>query len=198
MHIHQVNVSYDAEQDRLLVRINSLSGEEFRAWLTRRLTLKLLPHLGQAAQQQLDKTFPPPAQADHSPAKQQLVAQFQQEAAVYEGDFQTPFVEKASALPLGETPLLVTELTVMPMADAKLQLVLLERLPEQQRDLQLVLDPALTQGLLRLLNQSMRASAWLETPVASLSGDKGTRIPVRSECELADGTDASDKPRYLN
>ncbi len=198
MHIHQVNVSYDAEQDRLLLRINSLSREEFRAWLTRRMTLKLLPQLGQTAQEQLDKQFPAPIQSRHPPTQQQLVAQFHKEAAVYDGDFQTPFIEKASALPLGEAPLLVTELTITPLADAKLQLVLLERLPEQQRDLQLVMDPALTRGLLRLLNQSMRASAWLDSPLTALAGDGSTRIPVRGERELVEGADPSTKPRYLN
>lgn len=199
MNIHQVNVSYSAEQDRLLIRINSLNGEEFRAWLTRRLTLKLLPHLGKTAQAQIEQQFQPPAAGTPLPEqKEQMLQNFKKEAAVYDGDFQTPFKEKAAALPLGEDPLLVTELSFTPLADAKLQVTLLERLPGKQRDLQLVMDPALTQGLLRLLSQSLKASGWTEpAPNLSLAASVAA-IPVRSEQELVESAEPSAKPRYLN
>lgn len=200
MNIHQVNVSYSGEQDRLLVRINSRGGEEFRAWLTRRLTLKLLPHLGQTAQAQMERQFQPPQPAvPLAEQRAQLVENFQKEAAVYQGDFQTPFQDQPAALPLGEEPLLVTELTFTPLADAKLQVVLLERLPGKQRDLQLVMDPGLTQGLLRLLKQGLQTSGWTE-PAPALAGTSSddTRIPVRSEQELMEAAESGAKPRYLN
>lgn len=203
MNIHQVNVSYSGEQDRLLIRINSLNGEEFRAWLTRRLTLKLLPHLGKTAQAQLEQQFQaPPAHAPMPEQKEQLMQNFKKEAAVYNGDFQTPFKDQPAALPLGEEPLLVTELSFTPLADAKLQVTLLERLPGKQRDLQLVMDSALTQGLLRLLNQSLKASGWIEAPPAQLLGASAAAQPVRAEQELVESADAQasadTKPRYLN
>ena len=199
MNIHQVNVSYSGEQDRLLIRINSLNGEEFRAWLTRRLTLKLLPHLGKTAQAQIEQQFQPPAAGTPLPEqKEQMLQNFKKEAAVYDGDFQTPFKDKPAALPLGEEPLLVTELSFTPLADAKLQVTLLERLPGKQRDLQLVMDPALTQGLLRLLNQSLKASGWTDpAPVLNLASS-ATAIPVRGEQELVEAAETSAKPRYLN
>ncbi len=198
MNIHQVNVTYVGEQDRLLLRINSLEGEEFRAWLTRRLALKLLPHLGQTAQAQLQQKLPPPAPGTPlSEQRQQLVQNFQKEAEVYQGDFQTPFKAEPAKLPLGEQPLLVTEVSFTPLADAKVQVMLLERLPKRQRDLQLVMDPSLSQGLLRLLNQGLKASGWLE-PVPALG--EAVSIPVRSEQDLLDAAEStpSAKPRYLN
>ena len=202
MNIHQVNVSYSGEQDRLLIRINSLGGEEFRAWLTRRLTLRLLPHLGRTAQEQIARQVPPPAPGTPLPQqREQLLQNFQKEAAAYQGDFQTPFREQAATLPLGQEPLLVTELTFTPLADAKLQVLMLERLPGRQRDLQLVMDAALTQGLLRLLEQGLKASGWLEAaPAALASTREGEHIPVRSEQDLMDATDIDTgaKPRYLN
>lgn len=201
MNIHQVNVSYSGEQDRLLVRINSVQGEEFRAWLTRRLAVKLLPHLGRTAREQMDKQFAVPlTSATPLPQhKEQLVQNFQKEAAVYDGDFQTPYKDQPAALPLGEEPLLVTEVTFTPLADAKLQVLLIERLPGKQRDLQLMMDPALTQGLLRLLNQGLKASGWLEAvPAALLAPSEGTVVPVRSEQELQEAAEAPQKPRYLN
>lgn len=200
MNIHQVNVSYSGEQDRLLIRINSLGGEEFRAWLTRRLTFKLLPHLGKTAQAQISQQFsPPPATAPLAEQREHLMQNFQKEAAVYDGDYQTPFKDKPAALPLGEDPLLVTELSFTPLADAKLQVMLQERLPGKQRDLQLVMDPALTQGLLRLLNQGLQASGWLEPAPALLALPEGSNLPLRSEKDLLDAPEANTaKPRYLN
>lgn len=202
MNIHQVNVSYSGEQDRLLVRINSVQGEEFRAWLTRRLAVKLLPHLGRTAREQMDKQFAlPTTPATPLPQhKEQLVQNFQKEAAVYEGDFQTPYKDQPAALPLGEEPLLVTEVTFTPLAEAKLQVLLIERLPGKQRDLQLVMDAALTQGLLRLLNQGLKASGWLEpVPPTLLAPAEGTVVPVRSEQDLLEAAEeAPTKPRYLN
>lgn len=201
MNIHQVNVSYSGEQDRLLVRINSVQGEEFRAWLTRRLAVKLLPHLGRTAREQMDKQFALPATPSPLPEhKEQMVQNFRKEAAVYDGDFQTPYKNQPAALPLGEEPLLVTEITFTPLADAKLQVLLIERLPGKQRDLQLVMDPALTQGLLRLLNQGLKASGWLdEVPAALLAPSEGTVVPVRSEQELLEAAEETPtKPRYLN
>ena len=199
MNIHQVNVSYSGEQDRLLIRINSLAGEEFRAWLTRRLALKLLPHLGRTAQEQMQQQFPAaPATAPLDAQRQQLVNNFQKEAAVYDGDYQTPFKDQPAALPLGEEPLLVTEVSFTPLAEGKLQVVLLERLPGRQRDLQLVMDPALTQGLLRLLNQGLKASGWLEPAPALATATGAAAIPVRTEQDLAEAAEAPAKPRYLN
>ena len=45
MKIHQLSVTYLAEQDRILVRVNTAAAEEMRLWLTRRLMLGLWPLL---------------------------------------------------------------------------------------------------------------------------------------------------------
>ena len=149
----------------------------------------------------MDKQFALPDTPSPLPEhKEQMVQKFQKEAAVYDGDFQTPYKDRPAALPLGEDPLLVTEVSFSPLADAKLQVLLIERLPGKQRDLQLVMDPALTQGLLRLLNQGLKASGWLgPVPAALLAPTGGAVVPVRSEQELLDAAEeAPSKPRYLN
>ena len=45
MKIHQLSVNYLAEQDRILMRVNTAASEEMRLWLTRRLMLGLWPLL---------------------------------------------------------------------------------------------------------------------------------------------------------
>lgn len=197
MNIHQVNVSYVVEQDRLLVRINSQGGEEFRIWLTRRLGLQLLPVLQRSSesqlQSQLDKPDPaaPPSEQRH-----QLMRNFQKEAAAYQGDYETPFKDQPTALPLGEEPLLVTELKLTPMADGKLQVTLLEKLPQRQRDMQMLMDVTLTQGLIRLIHQAIKGSGWLR-------GAELRALPEETTQETHPGDEAEGKPRptkprYLN
>ena len=37
-HLHQINISYVPVEDRLMMRINTKQGIEYRVWLTRRFT----------------------------------------------------------------------------------------------------------------------------------------------------------------
>ena len=53
MRIHQLNLKYEPDQDRLIARINSTSGLEIRLWLTRRLTLGFLPLLRRLTDEQI-------------------------------------------------------------------------------------------------------------------------------------------------
>jgi hypothetical protein len=53
MNIHQMSVQYDERQDRLALRVSNQDNQEFRLWLTRAMTLRLLPHL-QASVVQLE------------------------------------------------------------------------------------------------------------------------------------------------
>jgi len=195
MNIHQVNVSYVGEQDRVLLRINSVGGEEFRIWLTRRMCLQLLPVLDKSSQHQLQAQLPPPNPGAPLPQqREQILQNFQKEAAAYGGDYKTPYKDQPAALPLGEEPLLVTELNLTPLKDGKLQMALLERLPQRKRDMQMTMDLTLTQGLLRLLHQAILSSEWLQAPAAlQLTG-----ASPAAGAEEAEPAGSKDKPRYLN
>jgi len=195
MNIHQVNVSYVGEQDRVLLRINSVGGEEFRIWLTRRMCLQLLPVLDKSSQNQLQAQLPPPNPAAPLPQqREQILQNFQKEAAAYGGDYKTPYKDQPAALPLGEEPLLVTELNLTPLKDGKLQMALLERLPQRKRDMQMTMDLTLTQGLLRLLHQAILSSDWLQAPAAL----QLTAASPAAGAEEAEPAGRKDQPRYLN
>ena len=191
MNIHQINVGYVMEQDRLLIRINSQSGEEFRIWLTRRLAIQWLPILERSGQTQLQTQMTPPdPAAPVSHQREQLMRNFQKEAQAYEGDYETPFREQASTLPLGEEPLLVTALQMTSLADGKLQVTLVEKLSQRQRDMQLTMDVTLTQGLTQLLRRAIEASDWLKGP--------DPKSASALESDPTDGASGRDKPHYLN
>jgi hypothetical protein len=40
--LHQINISHDSKEDRLLLRISTGTGDEFRLWLARRFTSLLM------------------------------------------------------------------------------------------------------------------------------------------------------------
>jgi hypothetical protein len=199
MNIHQVCVSYSHEHDRFLVRINTRSDEEVRLWFTRRLTLGLLPLLEKASAEQLGKqaTSQKPA-APMDEHRRQLLENFQQEAASYKSDFQTPYREQAATLPLGSEPLLVTDIRMTALADGGLELNMHEKRTDNTRNLSIKLDAPLTSGLVSLLNQALTTSRWLETEIGvTVKINAGKTAPGLAHEPMAVALDA-DKPRYLN
>jgi hypothetical protein len=190
MNIHQLSVTYHQEEDRLLVRISSHEHEEFRLWLTRRLTLAMMPGLTKTATDQLalqtpssDLAAPPDIQ------RQRIVENFRKEALTYASDFKTPYQAKDAALPLGKQPLLVTELKMALQKSGKLQLAFIEKLPESERNVQIAIGSQLTQGLVQLLNKCLKKSQWLNS------------TPLTGAQEAADTSETPDptqRPRYLN
>ena len=50
MRLRQINIDYDAENDRLLMRIGTSDGAELRLWLTRRYVKLLWPLLVKLAE----------------------------------------------------------------------------------------------------------------------------------------------------
>jgi hypothetical protein len=202
MNIHQVSVSYVQEQDRLLIRINGKEGGELRAWLTRRLTLALLPVLSQTSTEQISKVAAaavaaalPAASADDP--RSQALAAFETEAALRSGDFETPY-QPPSDTPAepsqGPEPLLLTEVKVTLLGSGQLRLQLFEKLPDQEavRTFQVMMDPQLSNALLQLLHQSVNASQWLLLPALAAPHE------AVSSTEPAELTADLPKPRYLN
>ena len=192
MNIHQVCVSYVNEQDRFLVRINSRDGQEMRVWLTRRLTLGLLPLLGKKVSEQLAGHITIDLSGKPAPdQRERMLEQFKKEAEAYQGDYKTPYKNEAATLPLGPEPLLLTEISLSLLASNILQMQLQEKLVDRTRNLQLALDPQLGQGLLHLLTQGLKQAQWLEVPAV---------LPAGPELPDGDTTIGSTdpRPRYLN
>jgi hypothetical protein len=202
MNIHQVSVSYVQEQDRLLIRINGKEGGELRAWLTRRLTLALLPVLSQTSAEQISKvaaaavsaSLPAAGAAD---ARGQALAAFETEAALRGGDFETPYQAPPDAPVeplLGPEPLLLTEVKVTLLGSGQLRLQMFEKLPGQEavRTFQVSMEPQLSNALLQLLHQSVQGSQWLHLPdITPADHSVGSTEPAELASDLP-------KPRYLN
>lgn len=192
MQIHQLSVTYQAEQDRVLLRVSSTASEEMRLWITRRLMLGLWPLLGRLQTEQV-LNAEPAGTALHAADDElrRMLAEFRAEESLQRADFDTPFQDKPT-LPLGAEPLLVTDVDAAPLPNGRLRLAFNERAPvagdgAKPRGFQLELDATLTHGLMHLLEQALARSGWRD-PFSA---------PVLGDAEAA-GDGDSARPRYLN
>jgi hypothetical protein len=194
MQIHQLSVTYQAEQDRVLLRVNSTSGEEMRLWLTRRLMLGLWPLLTRLQTDQVLKMESAGAEIQRADEElRTMLAEFRKEELLQRADFQTPYEDKPN-LPLGAEPLLVTDVDASPLPNGRLRLGFNERAAAgagagaKPRGFQVELDPKLTQGLMHLLDQALTQSGWRE----------GFARPAAPQTEAEAAESGESRPRYLN
>ena len=193
MKIHQLSVTYLAEQDRILVRINTASAEEMRLWLTRRLMLGLWPLLSKLLTKHLLKLEAAGTSLDTADEDlKKMLADFRKEEFLRHADFETPYKDEQAVLPLGEEPLLVTDVDASPLPNGRLRLSFNEKPPEAEkpRSFQMEMEPKLMQGLMHLLEQALDRSQWREPFGAPVAVDDGTAAE--------EDQTTPRKPRYLN
>lgn len=190
MQIHQVSLTYQPEQDRLLLRVSSTAGQELRLWLTRRLMLGLWPMLSRLQTEQLLK-MESAGSALHGADEdlRRMVADFRKEEFLQHADFDTPWQDQAK-LPLGAEPMLVTDVDAAPLPDGRARLSMNERASvggrDKPRGFQLELDARLMHGLVHLLDQALTQAQWREPFVPPTA------------VHDADGEAGASPPRYLN
>jgi hypothetical protein len=190
MKIHQLSVSYLAEQDRILVRINTSAAQEMRLWLTRRLMVGLWPLLSKLLTQHLLKLESAGRTLDGAdPGLRKMLADFRKEEFLKDADFDTPYQERP-VMSQGDQPLLVTDVDASPLPDGRLRLSFNEHLKDTEgepRSFQVEMQPKLMQGLMHLLEKALARTQWGE-PLGSASADDGA--------PLDEGQ--ARRPRYLN
>ena len=189
MQIHQMSVTYLPEQDRILMRINTVEGEETRLWLTRRLMVGLWPLLSKLLTEHLLKLESAVASLSGANAElKKMLADFRKEEFLQHADFDTPYKEGEHRLPLGEEPLLVTDVEAKPVANGPLRLIFNEQPPQgdaKPRSYEMEMQAKIMQGLMHLLDQALLQSQWREP-----------FVPMQAAEPALD--DDATRPRYLN
>ena len=158
MNIHQLSVHHDERQDRLLLRLNTKDQQEFRFWLTRRMTLRLMPAIEQSAVR-LEAAQPGVAATD-APS-QHLLTELKRDAFLKKADFATPFETRATQWPLGAEPLLITDahLTIKP--GGALEMAFEDKSDVTQvKSCQLHLHVSLVHGMVHLIRQASEKAEW--------------------------------------
>ncbi|HRH82516.1 MAG TPA: hypothetical protein PLW81_15870 [Thiobacillaceae bacterium] len=104
MRIDQINMTYDALEDRILLRVRTQDAVLAVLMITRRLTRGLVDGLLRSAAQGVSRVSP--AAAD--PMARREVLAFEHQARVQASDFEKPFNPEGRSL-FGEQPVLVSE-----------------------------------------------------------------------------------------
>lgn len=150
MSLKQINLAFDAEQDRILMRISTHDAVEYRAWLTRRIVAGLLPAIDGLLERDA---------ASHSPARspeaQRAVSEFRHQHAVDRARFTAGY--EAATPAFGDEPLLITRIQLRQL-DAEQFLMVLA--PPSGDALQLRLGEVLLHGTIKLLRDTVRAAQW--------------------------------------
>jgi hypothetical protein len=159
MQIRQLALHFRPEQDRLLLRVNAQDGQQIAIWFTRRLSLRLWPHLANVVThigvaQEVAQAAPG---ATPTPEAQAMLAQSARERALRDTDFNTPFETQASAHPLGTEPMLATEVQLTPLADGQLRVVITD---VNQRHVQMQLTESLATAVRELMAAALRQADW--------------------------------------
>lgn len=153
MTIHQLQVAFDATEDRLLFRLTTVAGEEFRVFLTRRFVKGLWPLLIRTIDSKVA------VKAPVAEARREVMA-FEHEKALRETDFKTPFQEPPAQaprqFPLGQVPYVATQGNVR-LIDGVFKLALN---PASGQGIEIGLDDRLMHSLCRLIEQSARGADW--------------------------------------
>ena len=176
------------EHDRLLVRLNTHSGEELRLWLTRRMVMNLFPHMVEVS---LTLDADSTQGASHDGANDKALHQFRKQESLQQADFKTPFSTQGGVLPMGNEPLLATTVHVTPRERNALHLAFEENLPGDgpKRGFEVVLASQLLHGFMHLLETALKQADWGIT----LIDDKapGENGPM-------DALATAVPPKYLN
>jgi hypothetical protein len=138
MRLHQLNLDFVPEHDRLLLRVTTDDQLEVRLWLTRRALRLLWPLLVQMV-----RSSPEAALQSSNQARDALVG-MQHEQALSRANFRKPFEEAPRAMPLGAEPILVARIQSN-RDDSGSQVLSL--LPQQGQGINLTLDSILLHSL---------------------------------------------------
>jgi hypothetical protein len=147
--ISQLQMSYSPEEDRVLLRLNTTSTEEFRFWLSRRYCQLMVQAL--TAHRAAD----PDVSNQVSTVARKAVEEFKQEAANSGGNFKDDF-KPSDTFPLGESPVLAHKLSYK-VSSGKLALTMA---PKSGQGVTIVLDSALNFNVTKLLKSAGEAGKW--------------------------------------
>ena len=147
--IKQLQLSYSAEEDRVLLRVNTSNNEEFRFWLTRRFC----GILSQALQSH--RASDPDVATQPTEVARQVVQSFKRDAANSTGNFKDDFTE-SETFPLGDAPMLAFKLSYR-IENESLHLSIV---PKSGSGINLVLNSDLNFNVSKLLRGAVAKADW--------------------------------------
>lgn len=147
--IQQINIGYNASEDRLLLKIGTSDDTELNVWLTRKV-VKALWHLLQDAN--VIATIAPDA---HSPQAQELLQSFAKESAAQQLDFSEEYKKRNSVI--NKEIFLAQECHVVKIGN---DLPTLELICANGQMVKVILNQDLSHALINMLQLVTKEAAW--------------------------------------
>jgi hypothetical protein len=169
--LHQFQMAFVAEQDRMLLRISTRDKAELRLWMTRRVVRLLWGALLKMFEAGPEKNTPIVAN------KREAILQFAHQSAVEQADFKTPFQEAADSYPLGAEGVLVASMQISRRAKGAYTLKLS---PKQGKGIAINLDDTLMHSFMEMLIDSSKRAEWdleLRLPVSGPTTSTDVTLP---------------------
>ncbi|MFT5132146.1 MAG: hypothetical protein ACI9SC_000610 [Gammaproteobacteria bacterium] len=148
--LHQINVSHDSKEDRLLLRVSTAKGDEYRIWLTRRYISLLMGVINK----EIDMRGGAPTVASSEETTKML------KSGALEKKYDK---ENVKNFPLGEAGVLAYRINTR---NADKGNVIIELLPEKGGGVTLNLNKSLLYMVHNILTQGITQANWgLQTEV---------------------------------
>ena len=150
--LHQINLSFNPEQDRLLLSLKTTALEELRFWLTRRFVKQVWPLLLQLLEREVEVMTPTAA-----PESKKEVLAFQHQQALAESNFGEQYEQRTASRPLGDEPVLVARFVAKQPAPGQ---HVLSFLPAQGQGIDIRMDNRLLHSFCKLLADTQAKTEW--------------------------------------
>lgn len=158
MELHQIQVIYRPDEDRLLCRASFREADELhelRAWLTRRLVCNLWPAILQMLEKQVALEKPDAAHASSDIVGMEHQASV--DAIRGTGSFDAPYAAQAKHFPLGEMPILVEKVDLTVGAG---QPVRMNLYPAEGKGFEIGFDLTVLHGFCALMKDAVKLADW--------------------------------------
>ena len=167
MNIHQMQISYSAQEDRIILNINSKENEEMRLLLTRRIVTSFWDILNRTITHTLtnepklnDMQEIPVASIPQNAGKEATLKQMEQQIhhqnIINESDYKTPF-NTGDTFPMGEAPILVEKITINTYENDNIVFIFEST---HEKDMRLNLNLQILHNLSDLLARVMPITEW--------------------------------------
>lgn len=151
MSIHQIQVRYDEMEDRILLRLSTTEGSEFRFWLTRRFVRRLWEMLVQMLE------WDQAVQQQHDAQTRRTVLDIQHEGYARQANYSQKFEETPRTMPFGEAPIVLVKARGK-RRDTGTQVLSLR--PQEGHGIDMTLDTKLLHIFSRLLREAVAKADW--------------------------------------
>jgi hypothetical protein len=149
--LSQIQVTFSETEDRLLLRLNTQTKEEFRFALTRRFVKRLMPALNRSFENI------PEIAAQTSISNKEAIKSFEREKVSQQTDFNTPFSDAVESFPLGEPAILVSHAKLVPQAEGNFMLALKD---EKNKGIDFTFKTDVLYLLHSLLQETLQKTDW--------------------------------------